>query len=93
LRPGTNVLAVEVHQQATDSSDLSFNFGLVGNPGSSPRLGVVRFDNQLALYWESSGYTLEEADAVTGPWTRVTDISPATVNVTGAQRFFRLRKP
>ena len=32
LLPGINVLAVEIHQQAPNSSDISFNFGLVGIP-------------------------------------------------------------
>jgi hypothetical protein len=32
LRPGTNVVAVEIHQQAQGSSDLSFDFSLTGNP-------------------------------------------------------------
>jgi hypothetical protein len=30
LRTGTNVLAVEIHQQAADSSDVSFDFELIG---------------------------------------------------------------
>jgi hypothetical protein len=31
LLPGTNVVAVEIHQQAQSSSDLSFDFSLTGN--------------------------------------------------------------
>ena len=32
LMTGNNVLAVEVHQSATTSSDVSFDFELIGNP-------------------------------------------------------------
>jgi len=36
LQPGANVLAVEVHQSATNSSDLGFNFELTALTGSTP---------------------------------------------------------
>jgi Glycosyl hydrolase family 26 len=35
LRTGTNVIAVQVHQATLDSSDLSFDLGLVGVTGTS----------------------------------------------------------
>lgn len=36
LLTGTNVIAVEIHQQGPGSSDISFNFGLVGERGAPP---------------------------------------------------------
>ena len=40
LQTGTNLLAVEIHQQATSSSDISFDFSLTGNP--TPRPPTIR---------------------------------------------------
>lgn len=45
LVEGTNVLAAEIHQQAQDSSDISFNLQLLGNPA------IVRnFSPVVAIY-------------------------------------------
>ena len=48
---GTNVLAVEIHQQAANSSDISFNFGLVGVPviifNNSPAVALIRPTNNF----------------------------------------------
>jgi hypothetical protein len=94
LVSGTNVVAVEVHQFDLGSSDLSFDFSLTGNPAPAPaQLFVTPFGDQLALHWYVTGYALQSADEVTGPWTFVSSESPATVNRTGSQRFFRLFKP
>jgi len=49
---GTNVLAVEVHQNSPESSDLSFDLELVAfPPGAFPVLGVARTNELLALSW------------------------------------------
>jgi hypothetical protein len=90
LVAGTNVVAVEIHQYDLGSSDISFDFAL---SGLTAQLFATRFGDQLALHWSVTGYALEQADQVTGPWTFVTSQSPATVNLTASQRFFRLRKP
>ncbi len=93
LVSGTNLLAVEIHQYDPPSSDLSFDFSLTGNPAVAPRISVTRFGNQLALNWVGSGYLLEQADEVTGPWTPVADTSvPATIDLNDARKFYRLRK-
>jgi hypothetical protein len=94
LVAGTNIVAVEIHQQAITSSDVSFALSLTGNPISgSPSVSSLRFGNQLVIYWAASGFVLEQADQVTGPWTYVSSESPVTIAFTGAQEFFRLRKP
>lgn len=93
---GTNLAAVEIHQQALTSSDLSFDFELVANPtplaapSQSLRSGI--FDGALTLGWSDSAYFLEQANAVTGPWSRVISPSPITVFPTNSQMFFRLRQ-
>ena len=46
--------------------------------------------SNLVLTWTAG--TLEEAASVTGPWTAVANAtSPATVAITGAQKFLRLK--
>jgi hypothetical protein len=91
LRPGTNVVAVEVHQYNATSSDLSFDFSLTGNP--LPRLTPQIFGNSLLINWSAQGYLLEQADNVTGPWTPVPSFDvPVTLNPNAARKFYRLRK-
>jgi len=94
LVAGTNVIAVEIHQFDLSSSDLSFDFSLTGNPQQPPpSIFITKFGAQLALHWLTSGYALEQADEVTGPWTFLTAESPATISFAEPQKFFRLRKP
>jgi len=91
LLPGTNVIAVEIHQFDLGSSDLSFDFSLTGN--SAPPLSTQPFGNDLLINWNAPGYFLEQADDVTGPWTPVASFDvPATVTPNAAKKFFRLRK-
>ncbi|HEY5914313.1 MAG TPA: hypothetical protein VJA21_27300 [Verrucomicrobiae bacterium] len=96
LTTGTNVAAVEIHQQALTSSDVSFDFELVANPvpAATPtqHLQAGVFQGGLTLGWGDSAYVLEQANAVTGAWSQVTSPSPITVSPTNAQMFFRLRR-
>jgi hypothetical protein len=91
---GTNVVAVEIHQFDAGSSDLSFNFSLMGLTAAlPPRLAAIEFGDDLILHWNAAGFVLEEAEEVTGPWSYVSGASPVTTTVTGSQRFFRLKRP
>jgi hypothetical protein len=96
LVAGTNVVAVEVHQQALTSSDLSFDFELIANPAppttASPTLRAGLFDSHLSLGWGDSAYALEQANMLTGIWTQVTAPSPVVVDPTNSQVFYRLRR-
>ncbi len=92
---GTNIIAVEIHQQATNSSDLSFDFALAANPAppaGSQTLRLGRWDSQFTLGWSDNGYVLEMANTVTGTWQQVTAPSPLTVAPTNPQQYFRLKK-
>jgi hypothetical protein len=90
LRPGRNVLAVEIHQASARSSDISFDLWLTAR--RLPRLRWLTLDGQLLLYWDDPAFGLEQAPAVTGPWTALPDArSPFPVEP-GAPRFFRLRR-
>ena len=91
---GANVLAAEIHQFNLSSSDISFDFSLTANAAPAPaRLAAVPFGADLVLYWNATGYLLEQADQVTGPWTFLTRESPGTAPMGIGQKFFRLRKP
>lgn len=91
LRPGTNVAAVEIHQAAPDSSDVSFDFSLSGDITPAPRLHWGELGADLALYWNDPSYVLWEAPSVTGPWSVAATRSPLVVPPAGT-RFYQLRK-
>jgi hypothetical protein len=94
LVPGTNVVAVEIHQFDAGSSDLSFDFSLTGLAAAlPPRLAAMEFGDDLILHWNAAGFNLEQADEVSGPWSYVSDASPVTIDMTGSQKFFRLKCP
>jgi hypothetical protein len=106
LRPGTNWLAVEIHQNSTTSSDVSFNFEFFAQRAATqPALGAQSAAGQLELSWPgwAAGYALQSATNLASPiaWTLVTNTPvlisnewrvtlPATPS---GQRFFRLQTP
>lgn len=93
LQAGANVIAAEIHQRSLDSSDISFNLGLTGQVvPQPPRLFIGRLDDQVALYWRPSGWTLEESSDVTGGWSDAATSSPYLASPAGT-RFYRLRNP
>jgi hypothetical protein len=93
LRPGTNVVAVEIHQSSVTSSDLSFDFWLEGLGPSAPLLlRRARIGNQLVLFWSGEGFILEAAAALSGPWSAVGGNNPQAVDLGGPQRYFRLKR-
>jgi hypothetical protein len=100
LRAGANVLAVEIHQQSATSSDVSFDFELVGigaPPPAPPQpVQMGRFEDGLTVVWGDPAYVLEQTAELNGAgtvWTPAGVGSPARFDLTGPQRFFRLRKP
>ena len=107
LVAGDNIVAVEIHQDAGNSSDISFDLMLWGEPGGPP-LRITRINNTRAdLSWPfpSSGYVLEFTGNLTSPsstvWTAdltdpdVPDATShhVTVTTSSGKRFFRLHKP
>jgi hypothetical protein len=102
---GTNVLAVEIHQSAADSSDVSFNLQL-GGVGyalntAKPSLIAETVGGQLRIAWPTSatGYQLYWSPQLGGVWQLVGG-SPSITNVfnvmmiptTNASAFYRLGK-
>ncbi len=107
LRDGTNLLAVEVHQQNTTSSDLSFDFELTGTAviAAPPELGWSASNHSLSLAWPADPgfFTLYATTNLAPPilWSRVTNTSVLSNSqwmttlpvTTNGQRFYRLQSP
>ncbi len=97
LRAGANTLAVEIHQQGATSSDVSFDFELIGNPAPPPaqpqQVYLVTFDGQLTLGWGDSTFRVQRSEKVTGPWTNSPVTSPFLLAPGGQTEFYRLTKP
>ena len=92
LLAGTNVIAVEVHQSTSTSSDIAWEMELRGLPESgAARVNLTKLGGGAVLYWSDPAFALEEADGVTGPWRLSSTNSPAGSALTG-DRFFRLKK-
>jgi hypothetical protein len=94
LVTGTNVVAVEIHQESTGSSDVSFDFQLTGNLAAGPaRLNMIHFGDDVLLLWQDPAFRLEASDEL-GPnanWAPVSGASsPFTVSPTATRRFYRL---
>jgi autotransporter-associated beta strand protein len=102
LVAGTNIVAIEVHQNATTSSDLAMNFDLTSTLllPTKARVSI----NPATLSWpsEAAWFSLYSTTNLTPPmnWTRVSAAYesngvwywpiPATTN---AQEFYRLHGP
>jgi hypothetical protein len=104
LVPGENTIAVEIHQDAPNSSDISFDLMLWGIVPAGPSLTITHTSGtQVDIAWPfpSAGYLLEsKADLNAGPWNAVTELDVpdtnfhhVTVNASVGARFFRLRQP
>jgi hypothetical protein len=105
LRNGTNVLAVELHQQSGGSSDLGFDLALdaeYANASPALVLGATKVNSQFLLSWPrvSVGHVLQSATRLgaSSQWRRVTNLittagtnNRVALNPTGSNQFFRLR--
>jgi hypothetical protein len=89
LVEGRNVIAVEVHQSAPDSSDIGLDMELTGIV--HPPLEASRSGPQLILTTSSGflNWTLESAASLNGAWTTVT----ATPVLSGGQLRYTLNAP
>ena len=94
LQPGVNVIAVEIHQGDLTSSDLSFDFELLGQPPSAAvRVEIGRFGNAAALFWRDNTYRLQQSSELSPTnWNTLPGSSPLPVAPAEAQRFYRLTK-
>lgn len=74
-----------------NSGDADYLLFIPTSGGSTAAFSSVKVSGtNLVIAWSSGN--LESADSVTGPWTAVTGASsPATVPMTGAKKFYRLK--
>lgn len=96
LRSGTNVVAVEVHQNSLTSSDLSFDLMLWAQPTTQrPVLQTVLAAGRLSLNWQHSGYRLQQSLNLTN-WTDVPDNPQGVLELPapppGGWKFYRLAR-
>ena len=104
LVTGWNLLAAEVHQQNLTSSDIGFDFELLGtivNFGPPP-LAAFPLGGSVTLTWPAAAsyFRLESTPELKpAAWASVTN-QPALTNgswridwVPGGRRFFRLQAP
>ena len=65
---------------------------VVMSDGSAPRISISASGNQFQITW--TGGVLQEATALTGPWSDVNGnpTSPYLVTPTGAGKFYRTRQ-
>ncbi len=73
LFSGDNVLAAEVHQNTSSSPDIVFGSALRYGTSTQPKptLAIMREGEAITIYWNGSGFTLQEADNPAGPWSDV----------------------
>lgn len=92
LRAGTNLLAVEIHQESTSSSDVSFDLSLEAAP--RPSLRLLEFGGEPVFVWDDASYLLEQSSELdpSATWSPVAEASPTTVSFDRAQQFYRLRR-
>lgn len=95
LVAGQNIAAVEIHQQAASSSDVSFALELIGNSlPSPPPVFILWFGSELLVAWNDPSFVLEHTDSLTGGWATAATSSPLliTINPSIPQKFFRLKR-
>ena len=88
LLTGTNIVAVEIHQNNATSSDMSFALELDGigyvlpAPAGPPTLAIDRNDTQVFVRWpaNASGYNLYSASSLGGTWNLVNGATGTTNN-------------
>ena len=93
INQGYRYLLWEIRRRVggTEASPQYVEFDIVAAEEAA-RLTIVRSAEGIVINWTGTG-TLEEAGAVTGPWTTVAGAaSPFTVTPTAQQKFYRLRQ-
>jgi hypothetical protein len=105
IQRGTNVIAVEVHQFAPDSSDLRISLqltALLQPTVAPPKLALGTGPDRIRLTWPQTavGFQLQESESPNSGW-RASEESVGTesgvnfsvVPTTNATRFYRLSRP
>lgn len=94
---GDNVMAAEAHTLSAASPAITFGLAAyLAVPYSvKPELSLAQTNHAFVISWAQGGYFLQQAAAITGPWTNVPGLvisSPFTFTNSGSSRFFRLTR-
>ena len=95
LRQGDNLIAVEVHQSANNSSDIVYGAELVAAVSRCVLgLTITRVSpTQVRLNWSDPTFSVQSANSLTGPWTTQGGVANGSlVTIAPDNRFFRLIK-
>jgi hypothetical protein len=104
LMAGTNIVAVEVHQNQTNSSDLSFDLELIGLPSAAlPHLAATRNGAGVTVVWPAwaGEFALQQANSLapSAVWIPVSAMvvrtngqAQVTVPIGVGSRFLRLAR-
>jgi len=95
LRSGNNIVAVEVHQSGTNSTDVSFNLQLQGvsPPVVGAVLRVALAGADVVLTWSAGNVVLEQSSNLAGTWSEITGaVSGYRTPANQPTRFYRLRE-
>jgi hypothetical protein len=97
LLEGTNVLAVEIHQQNTGSSDIVFDLEVIGTPTPAPPtpapLYLGWFGEELTLAWSDLAFRLFESTNVAGPWVTNPANGFYSTPMTNRESYYKLVLP
>jgi hypothetical protein len=100
LVEGSNLLAVEVHQFAVTSTDLTLAVTLTGIvptvPPVHPQVSINFVGGNLEVSWNPALGMLESTDNLNGTWLPVTPSNPPGLHITtpaGNHRFYRVTVP
>ena len=96
LNDGTNILAVELHQNAVTTSDAAFDLTVaaISPPGGLPALRASFDGVHVRLTWDAPGFRLLESGDPSGPYGPGTNApSPVLITPTLPSRFYRLVQP
>jgi hypothetical protein len=109
LVPGTNIVAVEIHQATLDSSDLGFDLSVAGTGFvpyvPPPQLTITNTAGGITIAWttNSAGFNLYESAnvQVAAGWSPVTNVpvvvignrKQVAIGPAAGTRFYQLKRP
>ena len=97
---GNGTVDTEGNNTQNESNYGVIRLGYLGDyppPAAAPELDIARSATGAAISWTGTGFVLQQAASVTGPWQNSTlpvdttgGINTVNAESTGAQQFFRL---
>ena len=95
LHSGDNLVAVELHQSTSISSDLTMGLRLVAVTPPSPRLSITHDFGFVTLNWQPNGGQLQYRDSLSsGQWTTISGATSGYSEESNhPRRFFRVVLP